>query len=252
MSTPPVFLVPPSLLSGSSVGDTVVVTGPEARHALKVRRLTEGEAVDLVDGEGRRVSGVVVAAAADLAVTVDHVADEPAPVPRVTVVQALAKGDRSEQAVEMLTEVGVDAIVPWAAERSVSVWRGDKVRRGPDRWRAVAAAAAKQSRRSRIPQILAPADTAAVAALLHEADRALVLHEDAARPLVGSVGTGAGSVVIVVGPEGGISPAELERFRAATPVRLGPSVLRTSTAGVVAVSLVLAESGRWGRDSVTP
>ncbi len=247
MSTTPVFLVSPELLAGAAVDATVTLSGPEAHHAVKVRRLTEGESVDLVDGAGRRVSGVVAAAGDDLAVSVRSVLDEPEPTPRLTVVQALAKGDRSERAVEMLTEVGVDTIVPWSAERGVSVWRGDKVSRGPERWRSVAAAAAKQSRRARLPHITAAADTEDVSALLAGADRRFVLHESAVTPLAGSVGEHSATVVLVVGPEGGITPMELERFASAgaTSVRLGDSVLRTSTAGVAAAAVVLAESGRW-------
>lgn len=249
MSTTPVFLVLPELLAQAEAGATVTVTGSEAHHAVKVRRLAADAEVDLVDGAGRRASGVVVGSGRgeELVVSVRSVVDEPAPTPSLTVVQALAKGDRCERAVEMVTEIGVDSIVPWSAERSVAVWRGDKVGRGLGRWRAVAAAAAKQSRRARIPHVDDLTDTAGVCRLLAEVDRGLVLHEAADQALPGAVGLGARSVVLVVGPEGGITPAELVRFAdaGATPVRLGDSVLRTSTAGVAAAAVVLAESGRW-------
>ncbi|MFN8125615.1 MAG: 16S rRNA (uracil(1498)-N(3))-methyltransferase [Candidatus Nanopelagicales bacterium] len=248
MTTTPVFLVDPELLAAVAAGDAVTVHGDEAHHARTVRRLAVGAAVELVDGAGRRARGLV-AAGADraLTVTVSAVVVDPEPTPRITVVQAIAKGDRSEQAVEMLTEVGVDAIVPWAAERSIAVWRGDKRVRGVRRWESVARAAAKQSRRSRVPHIAEPADTAAVAELLATARRGLVLHEAATEPLATIAVLDSGDLILVVGPEGGISPVELARFESvgARAVRLGDSVLRTSTAGVVAAAVVLARCGRW-------
>jgi 16S rRNA (uracil1498-N3)-methyltransferase len=171
----------------------------------------------------------------------------------VTVVQAIPKGDRGELAVDLLTEVGVDEIVPWQAERCVSRWRGEKVDRGRAKWDAVAREAAKQSRRAWWPVVSPVANGTAVAELIGAADAAWVLHEAATEPLTTLLATGAqpasGRVVLVVGPEGGVSDTELDVFEGAgaAAVRLGPSVLRTSTAGVVAATLVLAGTGAWGR-----
>ncbi|MGH8867602.1 MAG: RsmE family RNA methyltransferase, partial [Actinomycetes bacterium] len=139
--SPPVFLVEAARLAGdaAAVGATVRLEGPEGRHAVRVRRLAVGEQVDLADGAGTRAHCVVARAASDvleLRVTGREV--EPEPVPRVVVVQALAKGDRAERAVEAMTEVGVDAVVPWAASRSVVRWRDDRAERALARWRAVA------------------------------------------------------------------------------------------------------------------
>lgn len=246
--TAPAFLVPPACLRHLTAGATLTVEGDEGRHGGSVKRLRPGEQVDLVDGDGRRVTATVSAAERhSFTVRVAAVTDEPAPQPQVTVVQALAKGDRAELAVEMLTECGVDLIVPWSAEHSVTVWRDDRAERGLRRWRAVSRAAAKQSRRSRLPIIADLSDSHQVAQLLAAASLGLVLHESAAARLSRVAIPSTGSVVLVVGPEGGISPAELAAFgeSGGLPVRMGASVLRTSTAGVAAASVVMANSGRW-------
>lgn len=229
------------------VAGTVVVDGPEGRHAATVARLGPGEAVLLTDGLGRRGAGVVTAAGRDrLDVRVDEVTEDPAPRPRFVVVQALPKGDRGELAVETLTEVGVDVVVPWAAARCVTRWRDDRAAKSLARWRATAHAAGKQARRTRFAEIAELASTPAVAALLASASAGVVLHEAATAPLSDVALPAAGDVVVVVGPEGGISPEELASFAAAggTAYRLGDTVLRTSTAGAAALAVLMSRS-RW-------
>lgn len=244
MTTSPVFLAPKRLIAG---GDRVVLDGPEGRHAAKVRRLVPGEALDLVDGDGLRVRCLVGVVTVDgLVVLVQSRVLEPDPQPRVVVIQALAKGDRGERAVEVLTEVGTDEIVPWAASRSVTQWRADRGDRALERWRSIARESAKQSRRARFPVITPLATTGQVAARLSAAACALVLDEHGSTTVGAHPLTTSGEVVLVVGPEGGLSTDELDDFRGAgaTTVRLGPSVLRTSTAGVVAAAVVLSRT-RW-------
>ncbi|MEU4418785.1 16S rRNA (uracil(1498)-N(3))-methyltransferase [Nocardia salmonicida] len=244
--TLPVHLVP--TLAGVAAGDVVEVTGDEAHHAVAVRRLAVGEQVVLTDGAGTSATSEVastgkrVFTAAVSSVSVTERAQ-----PSLTVVQALPKGDRGELAVEMLTEVGVDRIVPWAAARSVAVWRGDRATKSLAKWRATAREAAKQARRSWFPEVTELATTEEVAALLAGADLVVVLHEDASLPLPALRVPDAGSIVIVVGPEGGISSEELAVFGASgvRPVRLGEEVLRTSTAGVVAAAALLSRTSRW-------
>jgi 16S rRNA (uracil1498-N3)-methyltransferase len=242
----PVHLVPS--LDGVRVGDSVVVTGDEAHHAVAVRRLRAGESVVLTDGLGMRVVGEVTGTGKRaFTVTAASVETVARPAPRVVVVQALPKGDRGELAVEMLTEIGVDRIVPWAAARSVAVWKGERAAKSHARWVSTAREAAKQSRRAWLPEVAPLADTDAVAALLAEADVALVLHEDGTGLLGDLAMPETGTVAIVVGPEGGLAPEELAAFEAAGAhvVRLGDEVLRTSTAGVAAVAAVLAQTARW-------
>lgn len=228
-----------------------MLAGAEGRHAATVRRLAPGERLDLTDGAGTLAEGRVTAVrpgAVELAVLVRHF--EPAPSPRLVVVQAIPKGDRGELAVETMTEVGVDVIVPWAAQRCVAVWRGERAEKGVARWRSAAVAAAKQSRRAWLPEITPMAATTAVADRVRGAGLALLLDPEAPDPLArlaASAGGWGGEVVLIVGPEGGIAAGESELLAAAgtTGARLGPTVLRASTAGAVAAALVLSAAGRW-------
>ena len=235
--TNPVFLCP------DLTGDRLVLDGPEGRQAATVRRLRVGETVDLVDGLGTRCTCSVLGTTKDT-VTLDVLGRvlEPAPTPRITVVQALAKGDRGELAVELATEVGVDVVIPWAAARCMQQWEGERGARALEKWRSTAREAAKQSRRSWFP-------------VVHEARRLdqvcqlpgqlLVLSETATAAL-SSVNLD-GDVVLVVGPEGGLTPEEVMTLQAAggRVVRLGATVLRTSTAGAAAAAVVSARTGRW-------
>ncbi|MEV6728660.1 16S rRNA (uracil(1498)-N(3))-methyltransferase [Streptomyces sp. NPDC051364] len=246
--TAPVFVV-----EEVPAGPEFVLDGPEGRHAVSVKRLNPGEDVVLTDGRGHWTEGVVKAAEGKdrLVVTDLHaIEEEPEPAVRITVVQALPKGDRGELAVETMTETGVDAIVPWQASRCITQWRGDRGAKSLAKWRATAREAGKQSRRVRFPEVAEAMSTKQVAALLAGADLAMVLHEDRDAPS-GALATAelpaGGSVVLVVGPEGGVSPEELAVFAeaGALPYRLGSSVLRTSTAGTAATAVLLARTGRW-------
>lgn len=232
-------------------GERIQLSGSEARHAATVRRLRPGERVDVTDGAGLLVEGVVATAGRDeIDITVCDRRQESAPTPRLVVVQALAKGDRDEQAVEAMTEVGVDVIVPWAAERCVAKWQPGREGKGLARWIAKARAAAKQSRRVFLPEISGPAELPDVVTRLEAAERAVVLDGEASLGL-GSIPVpehgDAGDIVVVVGPEGGMSRGELAAFAQAGAVsaRLGPTVLRTSTAGVAAAAVLLSRCGRW-------
>ncbi len=243
----PVHLVPS--LDGVVPGSAIEVTGDEAHHAVAVRRLRVGERVVLTDGAGTAATGVVVSTGKRaFEVVVDDVRREPRPTPTLVVVQALPKGDRGERAVEVLTEVGVGTIVPWAAARSVRVWKGERAARSHAKWQATAREAAKQARRAWQPEVAPLASTTDVATLAHDADLALVLHEGATTPLAAVDVPASGTVVLVVGPEGGLTDDEVAGLvdAGATSVRLGPEVLRTSTAGVVAAAALLVRTPRWG------
>jgi 16S rRNA (uracil1498-N3)-methyltransferase len=244
--SPPVHWVPS--LDGVRPGDAVDVEGDEAHHAVAVRRLRVGERVVLTDGAGTSLTGTVVATSKRrLTVTADDVDTSPEPDPAFTVVQALPKGDRGELAVEVLTEVGVATVVPWAAARSVAVWRGERAVKSLARWRSTAREAAKQARRAWFPEVTDLASTDEVLALVAAADVAVVLHEGAATSLASVELPARGRVVMVVGPEGGLTEDEVASLTAAGghAVRLGAEVLRTSTAGVAAVSALLARTARW-------
>ncbi|MGZ8751092.1 MAG: 16S rRNA (uracil(1498)-N(3))-methyltransferase [Pseudonocardia sp.] len=242
----PVHLVP--TLAGVASGGTVEVTGDEAHHAVVVHRLRAGEQVVLTDGAGTSATGEVASAGKRIfAVRVTSVDVERPAQPSVTVVQALPKGDRGELAVEMLTEIGVGTIVPWAASRSVTVWRGERAAKSHAKWSATAREAAKQARRAWFPTVAPLATTAEVVALLAAADLAVVLHEDAGDPYAALPVPASGTIVVVVGPEGGLADDELAAFEEAgvRAVHLGAEVLRTSTAGVAVVAALLARTPRW-------
>jgi len=242
----PVHVVPS--LDGVAAGSAVEVTGDEAHHAVAVRRLRVGQQVVLTDGSGRSVTGSVASTGKRaFSVTVDRVEGVPPPEPELVVVQALPKGDRVELAVEMLTEIGAARIVPWAASRSVAVWKGERAVKSLARWRSTAREAAKQARRSWFPEVTELASTADVERLLATAALSVVLHEEASVSLASLTVPAAGPMVVVVGPEGGLSPEEVTAFvvAGATSVRLGAEVLRTSTAGVAAAAALLARTPRW-------
>ncbi len=235
-------------VAGAEVGQQLVLDGSEGHHAATVRRLTTGEQLSLTDGQGTAARCRVTSVdKRSLVAELLEVTTTPPETPRVVVVQAIPKGERGELAVEMLTEVGVDVIVPWAASRSVARWRGDRVDKALAKWRTAAREAAKQARRSWFPTVADLATTEDVVALLSRASVRVVLHEAASGPLADVPVPGRGEIVVVVGPEGGITDDELEAFSAvgAEPLRMGSSVLRSSTAGVAAVAALLARTPRW-------
>lgn len=225
-----------------------LLDGPEGRHASVVRRLRAGEVLVLSDGAGRLAPALVrTAARGSVELQVGAHLEVPAPALTVTVVQALPKGERSELAVELATEAGADALVPWAASRCIARWPADKAIKGVERWRAVAREAAKQSRRATVPQVGPLAGSAEVTALIGRSAVALVLHEAGSLPITRVPLPAAGELVLVVGPEGGVTPDELARFTGAGAqvVRLGREVLRTSTAAAVALGALGALTSRW-------
>lgn len=234
------------------VGGLAAVDGDEGFHAATVRRIRPGETLVLADGDGT-VADCVVEAADKRTLTARVLARhtvEPA-APRVTVVQAIPKSERSELAVELATEAGADEFIAWQAARCVARWDGDRAEKGLRRWRAVARSAARQSRRPHIPAVSGPLSTAELARYL--TDRiaagalALALHESAEQPLADLPVAAAASVILVVGPEGGISEEELAALQraGAVAVRLGPTVLRTSTAAAVGLGAIGVLTGRW-------
>jgi 16S rRNA (uracil1498-N3)-methyltransferase len=245
--TAPLFFVSADQLAGITAGSEVILDGSEGRHGATVKRIGVGEQVLLTDGAGHRAEAVVESVGAGtLRLRLRAITQERQPGSRFVLIQALAKGDRDEQAIEAATELGVDEVVPWQAARSIVIWRGERAVRSLRKWESIVFAATKQSRRTRVPLVSEPADQAAVVARIEAAALALVLHEDAQQPLAGFELPPSGDVVVIVGPEGGVAPDELSAFLAAgaVSVRLGPNVLRSSSAGPAALA-VLSAAGRW-------
>ena len=230
----------------AEVGTLVSLEGAEARHAVSVSRVQVGETLRIGNGAGLVATGTVETATPhELSLRVETVEVTAAASPVVWLAQALAKGDRDELAVQAATELGVDGVIPWASKRSIVKWEGAKVRKGHDRWSAIVREASKQSIRSWIPEVAALASTAVLCALAAEA-RMLVLDPEAENPLSG-VRTDGRDLVLVVGPEGGISDPELDQFAraGAERVSLGSPILRTSTAGPAAIAVLNTALGRW-------
>ena len=238
-------------LESASVGDRVAITGAKARHAVTVSRLAVGETVAIGNGAGLVVTGPVVTAEhTELAITVASVTTEPRRQPAVFLAQALAKGDRDELAVQAATELGVDGVIPWTAARSISRWEGAKVAKGRDRWTAVVREASKQSMRSWIPDVLDLVTTKqliAMASVIEPAEIRMLVLEPTAALALGELETDDRDLILVVGPEGGIAPQELDALAAAgaSVVRLGDEVLRTSTAGPAALAVLNVKLARW-------
>jgi 16S rRNA (uracil1498-N3)-methyltransferase len=239
-------------LGSPAVGDVVVVVdGAEARHAVTVNRMAVGEIVSVGNGAGVIATGTVTAtSSASFVFDVDAVETRERPVPSIWLAQALAKGDRDELAIQAATELGVDGVIPWSAARSISRWEGAKVAKGQERWRAIVREAAKQSARAWIPEVGPLTTTKQLAALAADAH---VIVLDPLRQFPSTLTridiaeTDTRDIVLVVGPEGGIAPNELELLYAAgaTGVRLGDGILRTSTAGPAAIAVLSAKLGRW-------
>jgi len=244
-------------------GDTVRVFGLEARHASTVARVQVGEVIAIGDGKGIVVRGEVRSTtAATLAVEVTEITVTPPRDPSLTLVQALAKGDRDELAIQAATELGVDRIIPWQADRSISRWTGPKAERGLERWQIISREAVKQSKRAWVPVVSPLADLRDLETLVADT-RTLVLEPTATdglskvinaikAPVRGSAGkfkaTPVPDLAIIVGPEGGLAPRELAALveAGATPVKLGTEVLRTSTAGPAAIAALSILLKRWG------
>lgn len=253
----PVFFTPAGTLDQQVPGSTFVLTGAEARHAVTVKRLAVGEAVDLADGAGKRITGTVTAVGPqELTVECVEAVTEARPGTRLVLVQALAKGDRDELAAETATELGIDAVVPWQAERSIVRWKPERAAKAHAKWQSVVTAAAKQARRAWIPEVRDAVDGGGLQAAVAAADLAVILHEDAVRPLRQVLegwqqqhkgGGAAREVLLIVGPEGGISPREVTRLcdAGAVTALLGHHVLRSSTAGPAATVLASDILGRW-------
>jgi 16S rRNA (uracil1498-N3)-methyltransferase len=236
-------------LTGQLSGATATLEGAEARHAVTVTRVAIGDRVTIGDGLGTIATGVVVAATASTVNIELHVVEfTPQPAPAIWLAQALAKGDRDELAVQAATELGVDGVIPWAAARSISRWEGAKVGKGHERWTSIVREASKQSVRPWLPEV-GPLTTTRQLAALAETAQLLVLDPLSEVPLTRAETRtqDARDIVLVVGPEGGIAPGELELLYGAGAwgASLGSTILRTSTAGPAAIAVLNAKLGRW-------
>lgn len=234
--------------SDTVVGSSFTLGGAEAKHAVSVRRMTTGEAIAVSDGSGIKIRGKVSKVKKEtLEISVESVDELLAPQCQLFLIQALAKGDRDELAIQACTELGLFGVIPWQADRSISIWKGEKKQKGQSRWQSIVSEAAKQSLRAFVPKVAEVLDSQELIPALRGFDQVLILDPDAGSSITGLLPPATGRVAIVVGPEGGMSEQELESFSRAgfSFVHLGSGVLRTSTAGMAAVSYLQAKLGDW-------
>jgi 16S rRNA (uracil1498-N3)-methyltransferase len=234
--------------SDTVVGSSFTLGGPEAKHAVSVRRMSIGEAIAVSDGSGIKIRGRVSKLQKEtLELSVESIDEILPPNCQLFLVQALAKGDRDELAIQACTELGVFGVIPWQAERSISIWKAEKRQKGQTRWQAIVTEAAKQSLRALIPKVGEVLDSQELGSALAGFDQVLILDPEATTSITDLTPPATGRVAVVVGPEGGMSEQELESFAKAgfSSVRLGAGVLRTSTAGMAAVSYLQAKLGDW-------
>ena len=238
-------------LADTRSGELLELSGPEAKHVTTVSRAKVGDDLLVGNGRGLFAWGVIeTIESGRVGVRVSAVRSDEPVTPGLVLVQALAKGDRDELAIQAATELGVSRIIPWAASRSVSRWEGQKKEKGRARWETIVREASKQSIRSFVPPVEQIVSTAELAAIAGTA-RVLLLDPTAGEtlsdfsPLIGD--KPLSDILLVVGPEGGISAAEIASLTAAgaRAVRLGDTVLRTSTAGPAALAVLNVALGRW-------
>ena len=226
----------------ATVGSVITLDGPEGKHAVQVRRMRVGEAIQLSDGQGTRVRGLVSELIGNtLTLTVSEQIKEELPQRQITLVQALAKGDRDELAIQAATELGVSSVIPWQASRSISRWDGPKKDKGQARWQQIVSEAAKQSLRAFTPVVSSIVETKEFSAMVNNFDLVLVLDTSATKLISELDLPKVGKLALVVGPEGGIEQSELDLLEksGATLVSLGQNVLRTSTAGPALIAALI-------------
>jgi 16S rRNA (uracil1498-N3)-methyltransferase len=232
------FLVEPEICLNAEIGSTFIVDSATAHH-IRVARVKDSEFIDIVDGQGNRYTGQMTGV--DTFHVHELVHDSPPPI-LVTVAQGLIKGDRLERAIEMMTEVGAVAFIPWQADHSVVMWNKEKAERNMHKWLNVVRAATEQSRRSFVPSIEPLVTGTQLADLGANFDHVVIMEESGGLPEVSKM---VGKVLLVIGPEGGLSDSERHAFAAldnASSLTLGSSVLRSGTAGVVGLTYLFTRS----------
>lgn len=228
--------------------NTVAVEGDEAHHAIKVMRMAVGEEVLLADGDGSWARGPIREIdKKSFTVEIHERGIEIGEKPELIVVQALTKSDRTKESIELLVEAGVDTIIPWESERSIAKWKEDM----GEKYFQTARTACKQSRRFTVPQINRAHSTSEIIQRLtsNPGTKVLIMHESATEQISSVVTAGdsdQSAIVCIIGPEGGISDAEISQFveAGAHLVKLGKPVLRSAHAGMAALVAVQALIGR--------
>ena len=228
-----------------STGQRQVLENEEAHHAIKVLRLNTGEIIKISDGVGNWVSGPIVEIAKkELFISITERGEIQAAKPELVLVQAITKSDRNKEMLELAVEAGVDRIIPWQSERSISKWQSDS----EQKWQVGIKQSCKQARQVKLPQLMQVMSTTEVIKSISEGGFGIVFHEEASTKFSDlTIPNSQSSVYLVIGPEGGISEQELLSFQniGSKVVRLGDTVLRSAHAGFAALSAVQTKLGRW-------
>ncbi|MGA0112968.1 MAG: 16S rRNA (uracil(1498)-N(3))-methyltransferase [Candidatus Nanopelagicaceae bacterium] len=229
----PLFIVDNLPNSGS-----LEIDGDEAKHAISSLRIKNGELISVTDGKGGRADAQVISVTGKtFVVELNNYQQEPSSQIKLTVVQALTKGDRARETIELLTEAGVDQIIPWSAQRCVGQWKDDAL----EKWRVWSKEATKQSRRSWIPEISEIQTTIDIVKRVKDSELSLIFHETGEKKLSQVLSEKSpSSLLLIIGPEGGISETELEAFKlaGAIEVSMGKPVFRSAHAGAAALAAV--------------
>lgn len=240
--------MPRYFLADRLTEDGFTVTGDEARHLTRVFRKAEGDKVTLADGKGRFYQGVITrilpeAVEGRITATVESLVEATT---RILLCQAMPKGDKMDEIVRKGTEIGVAGFLPFLSERCVARPDAAAARKRQERWQRIAEEASKQAGRSEIPQVYGLSDWAGVRAACAERFTLLAYEAETEQGLRQALqGQASAQTAIVIGPEGGFAPKEVQAATAAgmRPVTLGPRILRTETAGPVLAALILYEMG---------
>ncbi len=228
-----------------SSGTTQELGGDEGHHAVAVMRLGIGEQIKIADGAGNWVSGTITEVnKKSLKIDVAQRGSAQAGKPELIVVQAVTKSDRTKEMLELLTVGGADQIIPWQAERCISKWQKDSAQK----WESAIKEAAKQSRRVKLPVLGDEVTTNQLIKLFQPADKVVILHESASIGISQlNLSNEFARIIIIIGPEGGISDAEISQLEVAGAVtaRMGELVLRSAHAGFAALSAIQSSIGRW-------
>ena len=226
-------------------GSTQTLDKDDAHHAIKVLRLKLGEVIKISDGVNKWVSGSIIEISKkELMISISERGDFEEKKPELVLVQAVTKSERNKEMLELAIEAGVDRIIPWQAERSISKWQSDSAQK----WEIGIKEACKQARQVRLPKLMPMLTTAGVVQLLSKDARIIVFHESASEKFAQlQLPESLASIYLVIGPEGGISQSELSIFEngGSKIVRLGETVLRSAHAGFAAISAVQTKLGRW-------
>jgi 16S rRNA (uracil1498-N3)-methyltransferase len=227
-------------VSPDDVHDGLIeVSGDEGHHAARVLRLRPGERITIADGSGRVIEATVKNVGRSVTAEVRNIRQAKRPKPALTLYQAVMKGDRMDDVVTKAVELGVARIVPFVAERTVVRWDEARRRKSKERWTSIARSAAKQCRSPYLTTI--DEVRSGVRGATSEDAGVFALHERAPVRLREALPDYAPeAIVVVVGPEGGLAPSEIDALRdaGAVPVTLGERILRTETAGIVAASII--------------